>query len=146
MPTSTDAPSPRILIVDDQPSNVSLLELTLRRGAYTEITTTTDPETVVGLHQQHHFDLILLDLQMPRMSGFEVMTQLRGMEGGDRVAILVISADPSLMLPALEGGATSFLSKPFVLAEVLARVQLILEKHAAATAPSPARGPSLSAS
>jgi CheY-like chemotaxis protein len=146
MPASTDAPSPRILVVDDQPSNVHLLELTLRRGGYAEITTTTDPQAVGALHQQHRYDLILLDLQMPRMNGFEVMTQLRGMEGGDRVAILVISADPSLMLSALEGGATSFLSKPFVLAEVMARVQLLLEKAAAAPAPAPARGPSLSAS
>lgn len=124
MPLSTDAP--RILIVDDQPSNVRLLEHTLRRGGYAEVASTVDPQQVEALHREHAYDLIVLDLQMPRMNGFQVMERLRGLEGGDRVAILVMSADPSLMVAALEGGGDSFLSKPFVLADVLARVQLML--------------------
>jgi DNA-binding response OmpR family regulator len=136
MPASTDFHGARILIVDDQPSNVRLLEHTMRRGGYTDVTSTVDPREVAPLHVQNPFDLILLDLQMPHMSGFQVMEQLRAMQGGDRVGILVMSADPSLRLQALQGGGSSFLSKPFVLAEVLARVQLMLEK-ARAAAPAP---------
>lgn len=127
MPETTDHFGARILIVDDQPWNVRLLEHTLRRGGYVEIATTNDPRAVVAMHLENRYELILLDLQMPGMSGFEVMKQLRGMEG-DRVPILVISADPSQMVTALEGGGNSFLSKPFVLAEVLARVALMLKK------------------
>jgi CheY-like chemotaxis protein len=133
MPLSTDAP-PKILIVDDQVSNVRLLEHTLRRGGYTEVSSTIDPRTVAAMHLEHEYDLILLDLQMPEMNGFQVMQQLRAMDGGARVAILVISADPSHMLAAVEGGGSSFLSKPFKLADVLERVRVMLAKMAAAGA------------
>ncbi|HYK03126.1 MAG TPA: response regulator [Thermoanaerobaculia bacterium] len=129
MPPSTDLLAARILIVDDQSSNVRLLEHTLRRGGYADISSTTDPRTVGPMHLENRYDLILLDLQMPVMNGFEVMHQLRGMEGGSRVAILVISADPSHMLAALEAGGSSFLSKPFKLPDVLERVGVMLEKR-----------------
>lgn len=128
MPLSTDSPAVKILIVDDQVSNVRLLEHTLRRGGYTDVTSTTDPKQVAALHLEKRYDLILLDLQMPGMSGMQVMEQLRATKGTPRVAILVISADPALMVAALEAGGDSFLSKPFVLTDVLERVQLMLEK------------------
>ena len=130
MPLSTDVPVVRILIVDDQVSNVRLLELALRRGGYADVASTTDPKQVATLHLENHFDLILLDLQMPEMTGFQVMQQLREAEQPPRVAILVISADPALRLAALEAGANDFLSKPFRLPDVLARVQLLLAKPA----------------
>jgi CheY-like chemotaxis protein len=133
MPLSTDAP-PKILIVDDQVSNVRLLEHTLRRGGYTEVASTIDPRAVAAMHLEHGYDVILLDLQMPEMNGFQVMEQLRGMENGSRVAILVISADPSHMLAALEAGGSSFLSKPFKLPDVLERVRVMLEKMGAGRA------------
>jgi DNA-binding response OmpR family regulator len=126
MPPSTDAAAPKILIVDDQTSNVRLLEHTLRRGGYEDVASTTDPRTVGPMHAEHRYDLILLDLQMPEMSGFEVMHLLRAMKDGSRVAILVISADPSHMLAALEAGGSSFLSKPFKLQDVLERVKGML--------------------
>ncbi|MCU1231445.1 MAG: histidine kinase [Acidobacteria bacterium] len=127
MPTLPDGLSARILVVDDQQTNVRLIEYMLRRAGYEAVTSTLDPQRVVALHLQNRYDLIILDLQMPRMNGFEVMTALKAADAGDRVAILVMSADPSQMLPAMEGGAASFLSKPFVLAEVLLRVQAMLE-------------------
>jgi CheY-like chemotaxis protein len=143
MPPSTEAPVPRILIVDDQPSNVRLLEHTLRRGGYADVSSTTDPRAVAAMQAEHRYDVILLDLQMPEMNGFEVMKQLRGMEGGGRVAILVISADPSHMLAALEAGGSSFLSKPFKLPEVLERVGVMLAKMGAGRGAEQA-GPGLS--
>ncbi len=128
MPLSTDGPGVRILIVDDQLSNIRLLELALRRAGYVDVASTTDPKQVAALHLANHYDLILLDLQMPGMNGFQVMEQLRAGEGTHRVAILVISAHPALMLAALEAGGSSFLSKPFRLPDVLERVQLLLAK------------------
>lgn len=129
MPQSTDGPVVRILIVDDQVSNVRLLELALRRGGYVDVASTTDPTQVAALHRENHYDLILLDLQMPEMTGFQVMQQLREAEDGKRrVAILVISADPALRLAALEAGANDFLSKPFRLPDVLDRVPVLLAK------------------
>jgi CheY-like chemotaxis protein len=123
MPVSTDAFRARILIVDDQESNVRLLEFALRRGGYVAVASTTDPLEVSGLHRQNHYDLILLDLQMPRMNGFEVM---EGLANEDKVTILVLSADPTQSARALEAGAMGFLSKPFVLADVLKRVHMML--------------------
>ncbi len=128
MPLATDASVVRILVVDDQVSNVRLLELALRRGGYGNVASTTDPKQVEALHLENQYDLILLDLQMPGMTGFQVMEKLRASAVAPGVAILVISADPALKLSALEGGANSFLSKPFVLADVIERVQLLLGK------------------
>jgi len=125
---STDGPAGRILIVDDQVSNIRLLEFTLRRGGYVNFASTTDPTQVAALHLENPYDLILLDLQMPGMTGFEVMKQLREAEGTDRVGILVISADPALMVAALEAGGDGFLSKPFVLTDLLNRVERLLAK------------------
>lgn len=122
----------RILIVDDTESNIRLLEFTLRRGGYEGVTSTTNPTEVAALHTADPYDLILLDLQMPRMSGFDVMRALRALHNGHRVGILVMSADPSAMLQSLEAGANSFLSKPFLLGDVLDRVRLMLRERNAA--------------
>ena len=127
MSRSTDRFCAAILIVDDQGSNVRLLEHTLRREGYVAVTSTTNSPEVCDLHRQNHYDLLILDLQMPLMDGFEVLAALQGFEKGNRPAILVMSADPSQMLSSLDAGATSFLSKPFRLEDVLLRVQGLLE-------------------
>ena len=119
----------RILIVDDQQSNVRLLEFTLRRGGFASITTTTDPRAVAALHREHHYDLILLDIVMPGMDGFQVMEGLAEIEGGDDLPVLVMSADPRQEVRALQAGARDFIDKPFVLADVVMRVSSLLEKN-----------------
>jgi adenylate cyclase len=124
MPGSSDVLGARILIVDDQECNVRLLEYALRRGGYSALSSTTDPREVCALHHQNSYDLILLDLQMPRMNGLEV---LEGLRNEAAVSVLVLTADPTQMARALERGASGFLSKPFVLAEVLLRVRDLLE-------------------
>jgi DNA-binding response OmpR family regulator len=78
------------------------------------------------VHLKEQYDLILLDLQMPGMTGFQVMQKLSEAERTDGVAILVISADPALKLAALEAGANDFLSKPFHLADVMDRVRTLM--------------------
>jgi len=116
-----------ILIVDDQQSNVRLLEYTLRRGGFDSITSTTDPRAVTALHRDHHYDLILLDLVMPGMDGFQVMEELSEIEEGGELPVPVMSADPRHEDRAMQAGARDFISKPFVLTEVLARVSSLLD-------------------
>ena len=129
MPGSTDVFHCTILVVDDEECNVRLLEFALRRGGYVAVSSTTNPLEVCALQLQNHYDLVILDLQMPRMSGFAVLEGLRN-GPGEKAAVLVLSADPAKEVRAREAGAAAFLSKPFLLAEVLRQVQLLLEKRA----------------
>lgn len=117
----------RILIVDDKPTNIMLLERTLRRAGYVSIMSTSDPGEVCALHRQHCYDLILLDLLMPGMDGYAVMDGLREIEAGGYLPVLVVTALPDEMLNALRAGAKDFVSRPFMLAELLARVHNMLE-------------------
>ena len=124
---ATEILNASILIVDDQEANVMLLEQVLRNAGYTRITSTMDPQAVRALHQQHRYDLILLDLQMPEMDGFEVMDGLRAIEAGSYLPVLVITAQPGHKLRALQAGAKDFVSKPFDLVEVKTRIHNMLE-------------------
>jgi PAS domain S-box-containing protein len=108
-----------ILIVDDQEANVMLLEQMLRDAGYGRITTTMDPRTVCSLYSAHRYDLILLDLQMPEMDGFQVMEGLKEIETDGYLPVLVITAQPGHKLRALQAGAKDFVSKPLDLIEVL---------------------------
>ena len=73
MVTSSAILNASILIVDDVPANVELLERMLQLAGYTSVASTTNPLDVCGLHRENQYDLILLDLMMPRMDGFQVM-------------------------------------------------------------------------
>ena len=116
-----------ILIVDDQAANVLLLERMLAGAGYTSIASTRDPHAVCELQRQHRYCLILLDLQMPGMDGFQVMEGLKDIEKDDYLPVLVITAQPGHKLRALQAGAKDFVSKPFDLAEGLTRVRNMLE-------------------
>src|ERR1700681_1198698 len=124
---STDILHGKILIVDDQEANILLLEQMLRGAGYVSITSTMDSGKVCELHLVNHYDLILLDLQMPGMDGFQVMENLKEIETGGYLPVLVITAQPGHKLRALKAGAKDFVSKPFDIAEVRARVHNILE-------------------
>jgi serine phosphatase RsbU (regulator of sigma subunit) len=117
----------RILIVDDQEANVRLLEGMLRIAGYTSVASTTDPKEVCELHRRNRYSLILLDLKMPAMDGFQVMEGLQEIEQDGYLPVLVITAQPDHKLHALEAGAKDFVTKPFDLAELRARVHNILE-------------------
>lgn len=127
MVSSSDIIHGKILIVDDQEVNVLLLERMLRGAGYLSIASTMIPGEVCDLHNKNRYDLILLDLQMPGMDGFQVMDCLKKIEPEDYLPILIITAQPDHKLHALQAGAKDFISKPFELAEVLARVHNILE-------------------
>lgn len=127
MSASPDVLRAPILIVDDQQCNLRLLEFALRRAGYVGVASTSEPMEVCALQGLNDYALIILDLQMPYMNGFQVMEELRKIDGGKRIAILVLSADPAQMPRALAAGAAGFLSKPFVLAEVVQRVHDLLD-------------------
>jgi PAS domain S-box-containing protein len=116
-----------VLIVDDQQANVSLLEQTLGEAGYTRVASTMDPHEVCALHRKNRYDLILLDLQMPGMDGFQVMEGLKTNESDGYLPVLVITAQPGHKLRALQAGAKDFISKPFDLVEVKTRIRNMLE-------------------
>jgi len=127
MINSSDILKAKILIVDDQKANVLLLERMLRDASYTCIASTMDPLEVCALHRENRYDLILLDLQMPGMDGFQVLDGLKQIETDGYLPVLVITAQPDHKLRALKAGAKDFVTKPFDLAEVLSRVHNLLE-------------------
>ncbi|MEO6354820.1 MAG: adenylate/guanylate cyclase domain-containing protein [Burkholderiaceae bacterium] len=117
----------KVLIVDDLEANVLLLTSLLRDSGYAAVTATMDPHAVCALHSKNRYDLILLDLKMPGMDGFEVMEGLKEIETDGYLPVLVTTAQPDHKLRALQVGAKDFVSKPFDLAEVLMRVRNMLE-------------------
>ncbi len=125
--TESEIFSASILIVDDKESNISLLKQLLEDAGYTCVTSTMEPQSVITLHGKHRYDLILLDLQMPVMDGFQVMEALKSIESGSHFPVLAITAQPGHKLRALEVGAKDFISKPFDLAEVKTRIRNMLE-------------------
>lgn len=127
MVTSADILHAKILVVDDLEANLLLLVQMLKNAGYDRVSATSDPTTVCERHLVERFDLILLDLQMPVMDGFQVMENLAQLEGGKPLPVLVITAQPEHKLRALKAGARDFVSKPFELAEVLLRARNQIE-------------------
>jgi PAS domain S-box-containing protein len=117
----------RILIVDDQAANVQLIEQLLGDAGYTDVSSTMSPHEVCALHRKNHYDLILLDLQMPGMDGFEVMAGLKANDADSYLPVIVLTAQPGHKLRALQVGAKDFISKPLDLLEVKTRIHNMLE-------------------
>lgn len=119
----------KILIVDDEPGNVLLLEQMLIQKGYGNIHSTSDSTQVLGLFTEVQPDLVLLDLNMPRMDGFEIMAQLKEADPESLVPVLVLTAmkDEETKLRALRSGAKDFLGKPFDLTEGSLRIKNLLE-------------------
>ncbi|QCB45557.1 response regulator [Hydrogenophaga sp. PAMC20947] len=123
----SDILAARLLIVDDQAANVRLLERMLGESGYSNVASTMDPLQACSLHQQHDYDLILLDLQMPGLNGFEVMAELSASAGDSYLPVIVLTAQPQHKLQALQAGAKDFISKPFDLLEIKTRIRNMLE-------------------
>jgi len=124
---ASDILSAHILIVDDQEDNVNLLKQILCDARYTAVTSVMQSAEVCALHRQNNYDLILLDLHMPIMDGFQVMEGLKANIGTDYLPVIVITAQPDHKLRALQAGARDFISKPFDLIEVETRIRNMLE-------------------
>jgi diguanylate cyclase (GGDEF)-like protein/PAS domain S-box-containing protein len=127
MITLDDIHAAAILIVDDQAVNVQLLDYLLTNTGYTNVSSTTDPYAVAALHAERRYDLIILDLHMPGMSGFDVMEALKPLETEAWLPVLVVTAEPDKKLQALDAGARDFVGKPFDPVEVLTRIRNMLE-------------------
>jgi DNA-binding NtrC family response regulator len=127
MVSSSEILNARVLIVDDLDANVRLLERMLQSAGYASIASTMDPHEVCELHRINRYDLILLDLMMPGMDGFQVMEDLKEIEPDGYFPVLVITAQPAHKLRALEAGAKDFISKPFDLIELQTRIHNLLE-------------------
>ena len=127
MISSADILHGKVLIVDDLEANVLLLERMLRGAGYASIESTTDPNEVCELHRKNRYGLILLDLQMPGMDGFQVMEGLKALETDGYLPVLAVTAQSAHKVRALQSGAKDFVSKPFDLSEVLMRVHNMLE-------------------
>lgn len=133
MVTSTASPETkpaRILIVDDQEQNISLLRRILARAGYENVASTTVPADVLSLKEQFQPDLVLLDLHMGDMNGFQVLQELvTNPRGADHLPVLMITADDTAEVKrrALALGAKDFIRKPFDAAEVLLRIRNLLE-------------------
>ena len=104
MVSPADILNARILIVDDQEANVRLLEGMLRIAGYTCVESTTDPKEVCELHRKNRYALILLDLQMPGMDGFQVMEGLKEIEEDGYLPVLVITPQPDRRSPSASSG------------------------------------------
>ena len=127
MISTSDIHNARILIVDDLQANVRLVEKMLRGGGYIHIDSTTNPTDVCALHSKNRYDLILLDLMMPGMDGFQVIASLKAAETSGYLPILVITAEPDLKVKALQAGAKDFVSKPVDVVELKTRIHNMLE-------------------
>jgi PAS domain S-box-containing protein len=127
MINADDILAARILIVDDQAANVLLLTRMLEEAGYRNVTATMNSLEVCSMHRKSAFDLILLDLQMPGMDGFQVMEGLKTNEADDYLPVIVLTAQPGHKLRALQAGAKDFISKPFDLIEVKTRIHNMIE-------------------
>jgi two-component system C4-dicarboxylate transport response regulator DctD len=119
----------KILIVDDEPNNVALLEQTLQGVGYSSVRSTMDSRKVCDIFEEFKPDIILLDLNMPHMDGFQVMQKLKKIDPKSSASILVLTSlhENETRWRALQAGAQEFLTKPIDLAEVICRIQIMLE-------------------
>jgi len=119
----------RILIIDDERSNVEMLQRLLERAGFGRVESTTDPREAVELYVKYRPDLILLDLHMPEVSGLAVMDQLNEIAEASYLPILMMTGDmtPEARQEALTRGAKDFISKPYHTDEVLLRIRTLLE-------------------
>jgi PAS domain S-box-containing protein len=127
MITEFDILHANILIVDDQECNVLRLEQLLGEAGYARVSSTANPAEVCALHRRNGYDLILHDLQMPVMDGFQVIEALKANLGDGYLPVIVLTAQPGHKLRALQAGAKDFISKPFDLIEVKTRIRNMLE-------------------
>ena len=118
----------KILIVDDQPANVTLIEKMLDIDGYLNVISTTDPTQVENLYLEQNSDLVLLDLNMPVMDGYQVLSKIREVDP-DYPPIIVLTAqsDRESRIKALDLGARDFLAKPFDRVELMTRIRNMLE-------------------
>ena len=125
----------KILIVDDQPANVTLIEKMLDIDGYINVIATTDPTQVESIYLEQNSDLILLDLNMPEMDGYQVLAKIREVDPNyPPIIVLTAQSDRESRIKALSLGARDFLAKPFDRVELMTRIRNMLEVRIMTTA------------
>lgn len=121
----------KILIIDDEPVNTTVLEALFDSKNFTNILAITDPVEGVKLYRENDIDLVLLDINMPVLNGFDVMDEFNLIEKSIPPPILILTAqhDNDTRMRALNGGASDFITKPFSMDEVLSRSNNLLDMH-----------------
>ncbi len=119
----------KILICDDSVTNVMVLAKLCQSEGFTDTQTVTDPRKVVPLIEAQNFDLLMLDIEMPHMSGFDVMSEIRKRHADELLPILILTVlqNTDIRNRALAEGASDFLNKPFDQTEVILRVKNLLK-------------------
>ncbi|GHD50783.1 two-component system response regulator [Thalassobaculum fulvum] len=133
MPMSTQIKSTPILAIDDEQTNLKLLDKMLRAEGYTRLTLLDDPRRTIDAYRETSPGLILLDLNMPHLDGYAVMAQLRALDDPMLPPVIVLTAQSAgeFLLRAFKSGARDYVTKPFDRAELMARVRNLLEAHLA---------------
>ncbi len=123
----------RILIVDDEPANLKLLQKLLNTHGYLNTELVDDAREVIAHYQMSRPDLILLDINMPHLDGYQVMEQLKALDDPLMPPIVILTAQhgKSYLLRALSSGARDFVTKPFDVSELLMRVRNLLDAQLA---------------
>lgn len=123
----------RIFVVDDEPANLRLMEKMLSKEGYLQTVLIADPREVLPLYRQQAPDLILLDINMPHLDGYEVLELLNRLNDPTPAPVIMLTAQNGRehLLQALAGGARDFVTKPFDRAELVMRVRNLLEVHQA---------------
>jgi putative two-component system response regulator len=119
----------KILVIDDEPANVALLEGILTDNGYARVKSITNSREAIETYQAFQPDLVLLDLMMPHVDGLTILEALRAQASDILLPVLVLTADVNeeTKLRALRAGATDFLLKPFDQIEALLRIGNLLE-------------------
>jgi putative two-component system response regulator len=123
----------RIFMVDDEPANLKLLGKMLGSRNYEHLVAIQDPRQVLDRYGAERPDLILLDINMPHLDGYQVMAQLKALNDPLLPPIVILTAQHGreTLLKALAAGARDFIGKPFDMAELLMRVNNLLDAHLA---------------
>lgn len=131
MPFSEEILSAKILIIDDQQVNARLLEEILRKAGFKNITSITDSRDAQAIYTTLKPHAVVLDIDMPYVDGFQIISQLKKIEGDDYLPVLMLTqmGDNDLRFLALESGARDYLNKPFDHIEVLLRIRNLIEVH-----------------
>ena len=122
--------SAKILVVDDEPHVLAIIEAALKSGGYSRVTSTTRSAEVVDVYRTQGPDLIILDMNMPGVHGMDILEELHEVVPDEEyLPILVVTGDQNVdrKLSALAWGAKDFLAKPFEVPELLLRVRMLLE-------------------
>jgi len=129
MITTQEIHNAKILIIDDELANVMVLKETLKQSGQTSIQSITDPREALVTFQDYQPDLVLLDLNMPHLNGFQVMAQIEEADPDNHVPFMILTAqiNQNTRLQALASGAREFLTKPFDILEVSLRIRTMLE-------------------